>query len=102
MSSFGLCFLYKMFTIRLYIFILHNYYYNNRITNIKSRSVTIRSRLTVFLLNVFTADMNFIPKYAPKITAYTHDDVLQCPPQNVGPKTLDVGVHYTFRTYEIW
>jgi hypothetical protein len=76
MSTFGLCFLYKMFTIRLHIFILHNYYLNNCIKNIKSRPVTIRSRLTVFVLNVFTADLNFIPKCAPKITAYTHDDIL--------------------------
>lgn len=91
-----------MFTIRLHIFILHNYYLNNRITDIKSRSVTISSRFTVFVLNVFTADLNFIPKYAPKITAYTHDDILQCPHQNIGPKTLGVGVHYTFRIYEVW
>ena len=81
-----------MFTIRLRIFILHNYYLNMHITCIKSRSVTIRSRLTVFVLNVFTADLNFIPECAPKIIVYTHDDILQCPPQNVGPKTLGVGV----------
>jgi hypothetical protein len=65
-----------MFTIRLHNFILHNDYLNSHITNIKSRPVTIRSRLTVFVLKVFAADLNFISIRAPKRTAYTHDDVL--------------------------
>ena len=102
MLSFWLCFLYKMFTIRLYIFVVYYDYLNSHITNIKSWSLTIRSRLTVFVLNVFIADLNFISKCAPKRAAYTHDDILQCPFENIGPKTLGVGVHYTFKIFEIW
>lgn len=86
-----------MFTIRLHIFVLRSDYLNSHITNIKSRSVRIRSRLTVFVLNVFTADLNYISKRAPKSTAYTHDDIFQCPPQNIGPKTLSFSVHYPLR-----
>jgi len=56
----------------------------------------------VFVLNVFIADLNFISKCAPKRAAYTHDDILQCPFENIGPKTLGVGVHYTFKIFEIW
>jgi hypothetical protein len=51
---------------------------------------------------MFIADLNFISKCAPKNTAYTHDDNLQCPPESIGPKTLGVGVHYTFNINEIW
>ena len=50
----------------------------------------------MFVLNIFTADLNFISKRAPKSAVCTHDDILQCPPQNIVPKILGVGIHYPF------
>jgi hypothetical protein len=85
---------------RLNAFILHNFYFKSHITNVNSRSVGGSSGFTVYLLKISTADLHFILQRAQNNTAYTHKDILQCLPQNIGAKTLGVCAHFGFQIYD--